>query len=425
MNTLVFKRYDADALRSKGLIVTENPEMGVAIVRYHKGDNAWKTQQFGDCDRDDPVVRNHRSVVYSLITGLPVSVAPIRRMMDTEVTLRSCKVSDWEVTKYYDGTMISVFWNPTMKPDVPGEELGWTLSSRSKLHAACRFTSDRLFRDLFEDARKSCGMEFTTLNREMGYTFILQHPESRHVLPVEGAKIVLVQVSRLVPCVDSEGENSLRAEILSVDERNIEARRIGVAVPESVYTTENDSLVDLFKYTMLPEQASQLQGWVAVPRKGGWERVRITSKAYDECLFLRGDNSNLRTNYIRLMAIDPAGSAIRQYAEWYPEEASAIMEVSDSIKRVADDLVTLYRARHVTKSMEHDDLPHWSRRPIWDLHGAYLRHRVPIQVPEVMVYFRSISPSAVNGILKMWKKESSRKEKEGGTTVVDGETECV
>lgn len=420
ISSVSFDSYNAEELRRKGLIVTEYPDMGVSIVRYHKGDNAWKTKQFGECNREDAIVRSHRSVVYSLVTGLPLAVSPIRRLMDKDVRLTDLRVDDWEVTGYYDGTMINVFWNPTVATVEKGQGdndeqeqkkegvLGWTLSSRSKLHAACRFTSDRLFRDLFEDARKLSGMEYDALNREYCYTFQLLHPESRHVIPVEAPEIVLVQISRVVPHTDFIGNMTARVEVLSTEERNAEGSRLGVSLPAVAFSSMEENLGGLYKKTLEEENATRLQGWVIVPKSGGWGRIRIMSKAFEECLFLRGDSANLRTNFLRLMAMDPKGDMIRKYGEWYPEEVPQIQEVGNMMSQVVPELVRLYLERHVRKTLQHDDLPHWCRRPLWDLHGRYLRTRVPIRDAEVLAYFRDISPSAVNNVLKMWHKETTR-----------------
>lgn len=72
----VFGQYNAEFLGKKGLVVTEYPEYGVAVVRYHKSDNTWKVKTHGTCDRDDPDVRNHRSVIYDLATGSVLHVSP-------------------------------------------------------------------------------------------------------------------------------------------------------------------------------------------------------------------------------------------------------------------------------------------------------------------------------------------------------------
>jgi hypothetical protein len=91
------------------------------------------------------------------------------------------------------------------------------------------------------------------------------------------------------------------------------------------------------------------------------------------------------------------------------------------VKRIVPELVKLYIERHVRKSMEHDNLPHWCRRPIWDLHGRYLKSRIPVKDATVLEYFRDISPSAVNNIIKMWLKETSRAKKDTSTSTGENE----
>lgn len=410
--------YDAESLRGKGLIVTENDELGLSIVRYHKSDNDWKNRTHGKCNRKDPVVRAHRSVVYTLTTGVPVSVAPIRRIPHDEIGNNAFvgKDDDYVVTEYLDGTMINVFWNSNLNAD--GDAFGWTLASRSKIHATCRFTSDRLFRDLFEEARVKSGVEYEALNKLYGYTFILLHPETRRVLAYDSPRIVLVSVSECVPVMcETEEDVSFRVNPLSWDAMVSEGNRIA---PNILPTQVDVPASRVLERSMCPDVVGTLAGWMITKRSGAWGRVRVLTDAFEECAKLRGDTASRTTNYLRLMSLDPKGTAIRDYADWYPEESGAIRKLGDALEAAIKELVDCYVSRHVKRTMEHTDLPHWTRRPIWDLHGRYLRSRVPIKDREVFAYFRDISPSAVNRMLKNREKEL-RKQKERDGVHVDAE----
>lgn len=410
--------YNAEALRGKGLVVTEHEDLGLAIVRYHKGDNEWKTRTHGECDRTDSTVRKHRSVVYSLNTGLPVCVAPVRRITQDEASsamFRNSNDDNWVVTEYLDGTMINVFWNPNLNPET-GDPFGWTLSSRSKIHATCRFTSDRLFRDLFEEARVHSGVLYETLNTRLCYTFILVHPETRRVIHYQAPRIVLVSVVRCVP-VSSSGANDgseemrLSAESLTWDQMVVESRRI-VPVdeghPEILPRRATIPARNILSYSLEEDVTKTLSGWVITNRETLWSRVRILTDGFTECANLRGDTASRRTNYLRLMSLDPRGDTIRKYAALYPEEEDAIRELGETVKATVNELIQNYIDRHVKKTKEHNDLPHWARRPIWDLHGRYLRTRVPIREAEVLGYFRDISPSFVNRMLRNREKENMK-----------------
>lgn len=405
-SSIEFRSYNAEALRGKGLIINEHEDLGIAIVRYHKSDNSWKTRTHGECDRTDSDVKNHRSVVYSLTTGYPLSVAPVRRVLHESVGNREFTENDFVVTEYLDGTMINVFWNPNINPET-GAAFGWTLASRSKIHATCRFTSDRLFRDLFEEARVNSGVDYENLNPEYCYNFVMIHPENRRVLKYDSARIVLVSVVSCGIPVSSETSRGMSsiAKTMSWLDFILEASRIsGGLLPKEV----DISASNVLHHSMDEDVSDTLQGWVITKRSGSWDRVRVLTEGFEKCAGLRGDTASRVTNYIRLMSLDPHGDAIRQYAKWYPEEEDAIKSLGSEIKAAIDELIENYINRHVKKTKEHSDLPHWTRRPIWDLHGRYLRTRIPVKEPQVFSYLRDISPSVVNRMLKNRAKENRR-----------------
>jgi len=407
-SSIEFSSYDAEALRGKGLIVTEHEDLGIAIVRYHKSDNEWKTRTHGECDRTDATVKNHRSVVYSLTTGLPLSVAPTRRVLHNAVGngTFSDDEDEFMVTEYLDGTTINVFWNPTINSDT-GASFGWTLASRSKIHATCRFTSDRLFRELFEEARVNSGVDYDSLNPRYCYSFVMLHPENRRVLSCESARVVLVSVASCVPHSDAGSGDivSSYATQLGWDEMYAEGNRLATDILPRKVDIEAGGIL---RYSMLESVSGTLAGWMITKKSGSWGRVRVLTDGFERCAFLRGDTASRRTNYIRLMSLDPRGDAIREYAKWYPEEESDIKTLGDEIKAAISELIKNYVSRHVKKTKEHTDLPHWTRRPIWDLHGRYIRMRVPIKEAEVFAYFRDIAPSAVNRMLKNREKENHK-----------------
>ena len=420
----VFGEYNAELLGKKGLIVTEYPEYGVAIVRYHKGDNTWKINTHGKCDRDENDVRIHRSVIYDLRTKNPIHVSPIRRDTQEKIRISELTREEWDVSLYEDGTMVNVFWNHNINPE-SGEPFGWTLSTRSKLHAVCRFTSNKLFRDLFQEAINKSFFRYEYLNKDYSYTFILHHPDIRHVIPCHfGVSLSLVGMCdcRVNPPIFFNPEN-IRAEVTKIntnmineqgldisilDTGSIDNRLIMGPIPVPAKTDEEIRMRIRSAIKGENEFENVLSGIVIVHRYRPWVRIRILTPAYEKCLQLRGDRANLRVNYIDLMLKDPTAALIREYISLYPEEAQEVVKVSDSLREAIHELYDLYVDRHVKKTKEHDNLPHWSRKPIWDIHGIYLRTRNVVRKPVVLKYLTGISPSAVHGILKNRDKELHR-----------------
>lgn len=399
---LVYSSYDAEFLRSKGLIITEDTDLGLAIVRYHKSDNSWKTEKYGKCDRDDPVVRKHRSVVYDISSKHIVYASPQRRKNESTVVVDSLRSENWVVTRYIDGTMISLFWSPVTNE--------WVMSSRSKFHAAGNFMSPFPFRDLFKQAipdGQTLGDFLLGFDKEYSYTFVLCHPEHKHVVPTSEPKIYLVHMGKMVPAPCDTGDVNSRYEYMSYDMVSEHASRLNVSCPERlVFTNDTDFQKSIHECLKSPfAEGLMITQSQQNPCN---ERIRILSNGYEEALRLRGTSPSIRTNMIKTWASDPTGGLLRTYERYYPDEKEDLHSVVRTLNESANELVLYYKNRHVRKSMEHDDLPHWSRKPIWDLHGIYLRERVPINKMSVLEYYRTRPASFVNKILKTREKEIKR-----------------
>lgn len=394
MNFMEYSLYDAELLRSKGLIVTEDADLGLAIVRYHKSDNHWKNETFGHCNRDDPFVVKHRSVVYSLASKCVIHASPPRRKDDGSVFLNSLKDDNWYMTPYIDGTMISAFWNHTT-----GE---WVLSTRSKFHATCKFMSERLFRDLLNDAIPTDTIhEFLSrLDREFSYTFVLCHPENKHIVNVSEPKVYLVHAIKCTPHTTDSGDTVTLCTIVKTSQIERMAGDIGVDYPRKI----DEPVADYCRRIISSEAP---EGVMLTPSdcNSCYERIRIISNVYSKCVSLRGNTPSSHTNIIRLWSNDPTGSLMREYLQHFPEEDANVQRVMNLIFKSSEELSTLYKHRHVTKTIDHEHLPHWTRKAIWGIHGMYLRDRIPIQRERIFEYYRSQSPTVIHRMFKSWEKE--------------------
>lgn len=407
MASFKYSVYNAEFLRSKGLIITEDADLKLAIVRYHKSDNNWKNKTFGECNRDDPIVQRHRSVVYSTESGCVLHASQPRRKADSSVVIGSLKKKNWIASQYIDGTMISVFWNPSTSE--------WVLSSRSKIHAACKFMSDRLFRELFCDTL-SCSLDefLSRLDTDHSYTFVLCHPENKHVIMCDTPKIYLTQILRTVQVMKEDDSNESVCTPLSFDAVENIAKKLDVLSPVMVDIGDSDETFhEKCRHCIVEEYPCGLMLTPSHENENThWERIRILSASYDNCLKLRGNTPSVQTNIIRLWAQDPNGDLLRDYEEAYPLEKDDVLNTVRLINESANDLELFYKNRHVRKTMEHTDLPHWTRKPIWDIHGMYLRERNYINKSRILEYFRTINPTFLNRMLKNREKEITKDRRE-------------
>lgn len=415
MELASYPLYDAEALRSKGLVVTEDPELKLAIVRYHKSENSWKIQKFGNANMNDSIVQKHRSVIYSLESKCVVHTVPIRRKNDKAVVIDTLKKSDWVVTPYIDGTMISVFWNHST-----GE---WILSTRSKFHASCKYMSDRIFRDLFCEALGVSLEEFLEkLDRDYSYTFVLTHPENKHVVVAIEPKVYLVHMIHTLVCTKNDGETFTKVFCHSQEEMYRFAQRFGVNTLDTIDVGETDESFRAYCHEIVKD-SDNARGVMLLPTESNpnanWERIRILSHAFEHCAYLRGYTPSPQVNILRLWGSDPTGELLNEYVKHYPSEDTIVQDVLMLIAETSADLVLYYKNRHVRKTLEHTDLPHWTRKPIYDLHGMYLRERIPITKDRVIEYYRRLSPTVVNRIFKNREKELRKGATKENVSVVE------
>ena len=70
----------------------------------------------------------------------------------------------------------------------------WEIATRSNIGANCRFNNHKTFREMFFEAAEAKGFTFDLLEKDYSYSFVLQHPENRIVVPFDKADLVLVEI---------------------------------------------------------------------------------------------------------------------------------------------------------------------------------------------------------------------------------------
>jgi hypothetical protein len=90
-------------------------------------------------------------------------------------------LSDYIVEDFVEGVMINLFYD---------EE--WRIATKSNIGANCRFDSPRTFAELFEDCKQAVGLEYEMLNKNLSYSFVMQHPDHRIVTPITKPSLVCV-----------------------------------------------------------------------------------------------------------------------------------------------------------------------------------------------------------------------------------------
>ena len=94
--------------------------------------------------------------------------------------------------QFVEGTMINVFWDDSI-----GLTGGWEIATRNTVGATSSFYKSKqckTFRDMFLEAASENNMDFSILDKKYCYSFVLQHPENRIVVPFKKPQLYLVAV---------------------------------------------------------------------------------------------------------------------------------------------------------------------------------------------------------------------------------------
>ena len=175
--------------------------------------------------------------------------------------------------EFVEGTMINVFWNSTE----------WEIASRSKVGADTTFfSSPKTFRTLFFEACEVCKLDLNLLNKELCYSFVLQHPENRIVAPIYTPALYLVAVYQI-----HQGVETLSVQRV---ECTLPLQDTLVRVPDT-YTFDNYG--DLIEKYASMNTSYNVVG-VILHNKLTGERIKIRNPVYEQVKQLRGNQPKLQ-----------------------------------------------------------------------------------------------------------------------------------
>ena len=145
-----------------------------------------------------------------------VSFAPPKSYSwDVFVKENPVKTDSIVAEEFVEGTMINVFWDPTA-----GLSGAWELATRNSVGGEVSFynnsekTKDtKTFRSMFLEAAIKNNFELNILNTAYCYSFVLQHPNNRIVVPFKEPQLYLVAVYEIC---NTEG-GTINVEPLSME----------------------------------------------------------------------------------------------------------------------------------------------------------------------------------------------------------------
>jgi hypothetical protein len=328
-----------------------------------------------------------RSVIINS-KNIVVSFAPPKSLPADHFIKKYETKSDYIIAQeFVEGTMINVFYE--------SEEVGWKISTRNTVDADVSFykkKDGKTFKTMFEEACKENNFNLETLNPRFCYSFVLQHPDNRIVVPFSKPQLYLVEAYEII----SEGfmeDPPLRVQVtpqnISAVRTNGQWSQTTIRFPEVYEFTTYSELIEKFASANTPYN---IMG-IVIKNMITNERTKIRNPIYEEVRHLKGNQTKMQYQYLTLRS----EGKLPEYLKYYPESKKDFSECRDQVHMFTNTLHQNYLACYVRKEQPLNMFGPQYRTHMFNIHQQFINDLRPnnlfVTNTVVQKYVNSLHPS--------------------------------
>jgi hypothetical protein len=262
--------------------------------------------------------------------------------------------------EFVEGTMINVFWDDSI-----GSHGKWEISTRSTVGATSSFykgKQTKTFREMFLEAAKEVNLEFSLLDKKYSYSFILQHPENRIVVPFKKPTLYLAGVFSIVYeneqiCVDVYDHQDFRKQFF-------ENKLMNVKFPQQYSFGKYSELIE--KYGSM-NTSYNIVG-VVLHNKVTGERSKIRNPVYEQVRNLRGNQPKIQYQYLSLRKEGKVG----EFLKFYPENKKEFSVFRDQVHLFTNTLFSNYISCYIKKERPLKEFSEQYRTHMFNIHQKFI-----------------------------------------------------
>jgi hypothetical protein len=215
---------------------------------------------------------------------------------------------------------------------------------------------------MFIEAVEYIHLDLNLLDKNYSYSFVLQHPENRIVVPFEYPMLYLVSAYS----IDNRDENNVTVTIHEAEEFKMSDAFISswVAFPSIYNYTTYDELTK--NYASNDDTPYNILGFVLYNRETG-ERAKVRNPAYEEVRRLRGNQSKLQYHYLSLRR----ENKVAQFLTYFPEYLQTFTEYRKQIHTFTNNLFGNYISCYIKKEKKLLNFSEEYRTHMFHLHQKY------------------------------------------------------
>lgn len=300
-----------------------------------------------------------------------VSFAPPKSYSwDVFVKENPVKTDSIVAEEFVEGTMINVFWDPTA-----GLSGAWELATRNSVGGEVSFynnsekTKDtKTFRSMFLEAAIKNNFELNILNTAYCYSFVLQHPNNRIVVPFKEPQLYLVAVYEIC---NTEG-GTINVEPLSMEF----VKKMGFWAQTSIRFPEkyddwesHDDLKTRFSSMNTPYDVLG----VVVYNKNTGIRTKLRNPVYENVRHLRGNQPKMQYQYLSLRK----NASVGDFLKYYPEYKKEFSFFRKCLHTFTQALYENYISCYIKKERPLIEFPENFRTHMFHIHKKYIDELKP------------------------------------------------
>lgn len=335
-----------------------------------------------------PDLVNTYGLLRSVILSGPkvVSFAPPKSLSGENFMLKYPTITENIIAEQFiEGTMINVFFDPTY-----GANGCWQIATRNTVGAEVSFYkfTNMTFNQMFLEACISNNFNIQTLNPRYCYSFVLQHPSNRIVVPYKKPQLYLVAVYEII-----QKDNNV-----TVVEQNLSDVRTGglwnltgVKFPD-IFDAPFKSYSELIDKFASGNTPYDVMG-IIVRNKETGERTKFRNPIYEEVRHLRGNQPKLQYQYLCLRH----SGKLPEFLKYYPETKEEMSKFRDQVHMFTENLHKNYISCYVKKEQQLGLYSPQYRTHMFKLHEHFVNELRPkglyVTNTEVIKYVNNLHPS--------------------------------
>ena len=273
--------------------------------------------------------------------------------------------------EFIEGTMINLFWTSNLPQSSKEYYIDghWEISTKTIIGGNNNFYKNekyKSFKMMFDEACLENNVNIYSFNKLFCYSFVLQHPENRIVVPFDKPQLYIIQMYQIDnsditnPIIHYYNVNQLKQYGI-FDNTTVKYPEI---YDMSLHTPEN--LIK--KYASSDGFTSyKILGVVFYNIKFG-ERTKIRNPLYEKVRKLRGNAPKLEYHYLNLRQT----KQITEFLKYYPENTGDFIYYQSKINNYTNELLLNYKKCFIKKKKKLMEYSTKFKCHMYNLHKLYI-----------------------------------------------------